>query len=376
MKKADNGSGGKPNQKPKTGLDILRAVGGGRDVSTLSEELKRTYYNLPQRAEYVESVGRLIAERYSLAAKKSAEYRSKRGKEELRKEFCDMLGYPLNDPESFKSGINAKTEPLGELNGMVMTRYQLEVLPNFWFYGMLYEHGESAGKNALIIAQHGGGGAPEYLDGVFTPTGNYNRMIPRVFRNGVTVFAPQLLLWGADFFGDAKKYDRHDADVKLKHLGGSIAALEVFCVMRSIEYFSARADIDESRVGMVGLSYGGQHTVYTAAADTRIKAALSSCWFNDRAEYPWPDWTHFNGANKFMDAEIASLILPRRLYIETAVRDELFPSADAEAEIARLKEYAAAENCADNLRYKAFDGLHELDPAPDGINFLLSALGV
>jgi dienelactone hydrolase len=198
-------------------------------------------------------------------------------------------------------------------------------------------------------------------------------MVKRIIRKGITLFAPQLLLWNADIY-KGEKYNRADTDKKLKQYGSSITALEIYCIMRSIDYFAARKDIDENRIGMVGLSYGGMYTLYTAAADPRIKAALSSCWFNDRLKYNAHDWTYFNQANTFFDAEIGSLVLPRKLYIEIGANDDLFISGHAENEIKRLKKYAENENCADSLKIKVFDGTHELDKSPDGINFLLENL--
>jgi predicted acyl esterase len=122
---------------------------------------------------------------------------------------------------------------------------------------------------------------------------------------------------------------------------------------------------------MIGLSYGGMYTLYTAAADTRIKAAVSSCWFNDRYEYNWEDWTYFNGG-RFLDAEVADLILPRKLYIEAGLHDELFTANAARAEFERLKKYAEREHAESALRFKLFDGGHELDKTSDeGIDFLV-----
>lgn len=47
--------------------------------------------------------------------------------------------------------------------------------------------------------------------------------------------------------------------------------------------------VDSNKTGMVGLSYVGFYTLYIAALDTRIKAAVSCSFFNDRDRYPWSD---------------------------------------------------------------------------------------
>ena len=121
------------------------------------------YKDLMQRKDYLESFETLFAD-----MEKRAENERKGfivgipDKEELRHKYFTMLGYPLT---SYKidNGINVNTEESFEMNDMICTRYQLEVMPGFWFYGMLYEHKHNTGnsQNALVIAQHGGGGDPE-----------------------------------------------------------------------------------------------------------------------------------------------------------------------------------------------------------------------
>jgi dienelactone hydrolase len=187
------------------------------------------------------------------------------------------------------------------------------------------------------------------------------------------VFAPQLLLWNTESFGNGG-YDRVETDKKLKQFGGSITGLEIYCIMRSVDYFADLDYIDENRIGMIGLSYGGMYAVCTAAADPRIKVTLSSCWFNDRLKHNWLDWVYFNQANMFFDAEVSSLILPRKLYIEIGKNDEMFTPEGAKADITRLREYAENENCSDSLKIKVFDGGHELDKADDGISFFIKNL--
>lgn len=335
--------------------------------------------NLRQRDEYVSSIENLL-ENLKYGSKGNRLIKE-RDREALRGKYIDMLGYPLtckkcadNAECHEKPGITAKKEYLGEYDNMVMTRCQLEVLPDFWFYGILYEPKENQkGKNALVIAQHGGGGTPEIIGGLVFDSGNYNHLVRRVIRKGIKVFAPQLLLWGEDVYKGAK-YDRIEIDKKLKTYGGSITALEIYCITRSIDYFSALDDIDENRIGMLGLSYGGMYALHTAAADPRIKVTLSSCWFNDRLKYLKDDWAYFNQANAFFDAEVGYLVLPRKLYIEIAKNDELFDPECAGEDIQRLRQYAEAENCADSLKIKIFDGVHELDKADDGVDFFLENL--
>jgi hypothetical protein len=47
---------------------------------------------------------------------------------------------------------------------------------------------------------------------------------------------------------------------------------------RSIDYLASRPDVDRTRIGCVGMSFGAYRTNYLAALDQRVAAAVSVCW--------------------------------------------------------------------------------------------------
>ena len=135
-----------------------------------------------------------------------------------------------------------------------------------------------------------------------------------------------------------------------------ITALELFGLMRVLDYFQVQDYVSD--FGMIGLSYGGFYTLFMAAVDTRVKAAVSCAFFSNRKDYAWSDWTWFDAENKFSDAEIACLVYPRKLCIEVGSKDDLFDIRSAREEIKRLKEMGSHQK-ADWLEVIEFDGGHE-----------------
>ena len=184
-------------------------------------------------------------------------------------------------------------------------------------------------------------------------------MVLRVLKPGVKVFAPQLLLWNSAVYGSG--YDREWLNRRLIQQGGSITAFEVQCLKRLLDWWENDPATDTQRLGVIGLSYGGMYALHFGALDTRIYATYSSCWFSDRKKHNWCDWTYFNAERTFFDTETASLVFPRRLYIEVADEDEAFPASDGRQERLRLEAYAAKTGNADKLTFKEFKGKHELD---------------
>ena len=269
-----------------------------------------------------------------------------------REEFKKMLGWPLID--CCTKGIpSVRAEKLSEETEYTIYRMHFEIFDGLELTGLFFEmKGEV--KKPLVLVQHGGLGTPEVISGIYGATGNYNNMLERVISHGVHAFAPQLLLWNQEKYGVS--YDRGNLDARLKRVGSSITAVEVYGLMRVLDYFEAKDNVSD--FGMVGLSYGGFYTLCLAAIDTRIKSAVSCSFFNTRDQYPWNDWTWFNSAGKFDDAEIACLVYPRKLYLEIGTNDGIFNVTHGIKSYERLSELCKDVG-TDWLSFVTFEGTHE-----------------
>ena len=201
---------------------------------------------------------------------------------------------------------------------------------------------------------------------MYGDTYNYNNMLERVIKYKVNAFAPQLLLWADEY---NVKYDRREVDARLKRVGSSITAVEIYGIMRIIDWFEAKEYVSD--IGMVGLSYGGFYTLYTAAIDTRIKSAVSCAFFNKRDQYPWSDWTWDCSAEKFDDAEIACLVYPRKLWIGIGNVDETFDYKYGVESFEKLKKLCKSVG-TDWVNLKVFDGVHEFFKDDEEIQRLIS----
>lgn len=294
--------------------------------------------------------------------------------EEKRELLLRMLGEPVVG--DFDKSIRlVKTEDVYTDEILEAKRYTFEILGCIQFAGFFYRTvKKSSKKKALIFALHGGGGTPERVGDVFHDSDNYNHLVRRVLNENTIVFAPQLMLWNPDVYGS--EYDRIWLNRRMIQQGGSFTALEIFCLMRVLDWFETNPEVDTARTGVIGLSYGGMYTLYFSAIDTRIKTAVSDCWFNDRAKHAWHDWTYFNAEKYMFDTEVASLVLPRKLYIEMGKEDPTFVYQDAKEEINRLLSYAKEVKQLPSLRLVAFNGGHELNKNNDTILEFLKDLKV
>jgi len=315
------------------------------------EDRKKTE---PQRTAYLQGIEKLIRRRQTEAAKIRKDYIRDifTEPEKYRQDLKNMLGWPLTESRP-KEAPRVVSHKLAEEADYCIYRLEIEILPELSLCGLLFrQHGDL--PQPLVILQHGGAGKPEMITGLYGDTSNYNNMAESVLAQGVHAFAPQLLIWSEEKYGVS--YNRQALDARLKRVGSSIAAVEIYGIRRALDYFETMDWV--SAFGMVGMSYGGFYTLYTAAVDTRIRACVSCSFFNLRDAVPWQDWVWFRMAEKFDDPEIACLIYPRRLCIEMGKEDPLFAFSDSEASFEKLRSMCA-EVGTDWVEFISYDGNHE-----------------
>ncbi|NLE12462.1 MAG: prolyl oligopeptidase family serine peptidase [Clostridiales bacterium] len=338
-----------------------------------------------KREAYRDSVNRYLERlRVESAAKRRA-YISPESlaanREKYRAEYIAMLGAPLTERSYDMPVPEAKVEPCVTDGQATAYRVTLKVMEDFDFSGLLlipndYRKGE---KRPLVIAQHGGGGTSELICDLVGQN-NYGNCARRHLERGAVVFAPQLLLWnagndtGSNIPGVGSPYDRRKVDIELRQFGSSITAVEVFCISRAIDWLVTRPETDPGRIGMNGLSYGGFYTLMTAAADTRIKCAYTCACFNDRIRYNWPDMSWFNSGNTFLDAEIAGLIAPRRLWIDVGREDAVFDYKSAIPVGEQVPAYFEAAGVPGNAVFCLWDGGHKMNTSEEPLDFFYAGL--
>lgn len=343
----------------------------GNQPKYYAEEIEKdTRY----RQDYVDGVNRFFDEQYSKTEENRnqfitpAQYQA--NPTFYRESLKQMLGFPLNLPTQTPELIE-KTFVTQDGNVNIY-RMQFLFFGYLKFYGMYFEQVNTAKDTPFVLSLHGGGGTPEMVSSLHKESANYVHQTRRMNERGANVFAPQLLLWNAEIYGNP--YERVHLDGKMRQLDGSMTALEVYLLMGCISYFIQAGIAPEDRIGVVGLSYGGMYAIHLAAVDTRIKACYSCSWFNRAFIHSWGDWSYRNAAKTFTSVETAAMIAPRALFIAMGDKDNLFDSKITEEEYARLLPYYQVFGAEEQCKLRIFDGLHEQDHEDYGFDFLIEHL--
>ena len=210
------------------------------------------------REAYLNSVNRFIEKKLSETYSERESFMTPEAlvenPEKYRKALLDMLGspvkeYPTNVPTYEK-------EFVGSDDFSDIYRMKIEVMEDFYFYGMLLMPKKRSEKMPLVVAQHGGGSLPEICTDMNGPS-VYCNFAQRALELGMVVFTPQILVWRFDMNTGENQvaidlpYRRDEVDNKLKKLGLSITGLEIFCIRRSIDCLANEDFIDADRIGMM-----------------------------------------------------------------------------------------------------------------------------
>lgn len=111
--------------------------------------------------------------------------------------------------------------------------------------------------------------------------------------------------------------------------GQSVIGLMVWDLMRLVDFLVQQPGVDPRRIGCAGMSGGGQQTLWLAALDNRIRAAVTSGYFYGMKEslvcLPANCACNFvPGMWTVMDmGDMGAMIAPRALFIESGERDGL-----------------------------------------------------
>ena len=180
---------------------------------------------------------------------------------------------------------------------------------------------EQRKSDRSVIVIPDAGQTPEMLCGLspgLPPAQQYAR---RLAQSGCTVFVPSIISrhYGPRN-GRAKMTSREFAYRSAYELGRHLIGYEIQKILALIDTEDRRLGDQKQRVAVMGWGEGGLLALYAAALDQRIAAACVSGYFDSRQDI-WQEPISrnvFGLLDQFGDAEIATLIAPRKLIVEVA----------------------------------------------------------
>lgn len=236
-----------------------------------------------------------------------------------------------------------------------------------------------SGPAPLVVAQHGISSFPERVFGIDDPENLYHNYGGELVRAGFAVLAP---------FNLATIEKRNRIERLARLADTTLPGIELARLQALLDAVLADPRIDRNRVGMWGISLGGMATMFWMPLEPRIRCGIVCAWFNHRRnKMVIPDSRYscfletkeehafFRGwLTEFTDSDVAGLICPRPLLIQTGKKDGIawWPQVVEEFEAAR--EHYRRLGIEERIEMDLHDGGHEIR-LESGIRFLKRWLG-
>ena len=231
----------------------------------------------------------------------------------------------------------------------------------------------------LVLAQHGISSFPERVFGIDDPENLYHDYGHALVKAGFAVLAPFNLA----------TVDKRNRMERLARLADTtLPGIELARVQALLDEVLKDRRIDKNRVGIWGISLGGMATMFWMPLEPRIKCGVVCAWFNHRRnKMAIPDKRYscfletkeehafFRGwLTEFTDSDVASLICPRPLLVQTGKADGIAWWPQVMEEFEASKEHYRKLKMEDRIQMDLHDGGHEIR-LESGIAFLKKWLG-
>ena len=146
-------------------------------------------------------------------------------------------------------------------------------------------------------------------------------------------------------------------------VGQTLIGWRVWDVMRTIDYVATRAELDSDRVGCMGISGGGTVTLFAAALEPRLRAAMVSGYLNTfRASIGSIAHCIDNYVPGILNVaemhDIAGLVAPRPLFVESGEKDTIFPVESSIESFQRVQEIYRVFGAPERVEQEVFPDEH------------------
>ncbi len=215
-------------------------------------------------------------------------------KKELKRCMWNALGLKgipdWPDSEPFISNTR-------KMNGYSIRNVALEVLPGVYTFGSVYSPAKTKGKSPVVLCPNG-----HWQEGRYRA--NHQIRCAMLAKMGAVAVSYDLFAWGESML----QFDYED------HRRSLAMTMQVLNTFRFLDYLLRYENTDEARIGIVGGSGAGSHSMLITALDERISvsvpAVMLSCYMYGGCpcESGMPVHLCGNGTN---NVEMSAMAAPR-----------------------------------------------------------------
>jgi len=167
-------------------------------------------------------------------------------------------------------------------------------------------------------------------------------------------------------FGERRGLSEIEVFKDMLWKGQVMWGMMVYDNLRALDYLDTRTDVDNKRIGTIGMSMGSTMSWWLAALDERIKVCIDICCLTDFQSLIEEKGLNRHGIyyyvpdllNHFTTSQINGLISPRPHFGLAGKLDPLTPQKGLEKINNDLKEIYKADGAAEAWQLKIYDVGH------------------
>ncbi len=274
--------------------------------------------------------------------------------EQIRAKFLELIHHDRTPSQE----IHVHSFSERKANGLTIRRFLVSA--GDWHPQPIYEATGQLIEGDTLVALHGHGNEP--FAGIYD-------YIHGLARLGHRVVAPIL-------FGTMERETRglkpdwrdicREWSIEADALGVTLLAARLFDAQVAYRFALRLEDVDRDRIGCIGLSMGGELSLYLAAIEPGIEACVSAGFLSTFESlllrkrncqcYSIRDWPRY-----FDMPDLAACIAPRPLLIQKGHEDPCFDPGDVARAFELVHEVYRRFGSGDRCRYATYPGGHVLN---------------
>ncbi len=290
----------------------------------------------------------------------------------------------LGDFPKVSGPVKTRTIEERKFPGYTRTKMEMDLYPGLTAIAYYLLPDDLPAKGPAVLASPGHGNSVDDIVGGPDGEGYPGDYALECVQAGLPTLALEQIAFGERRHAEAIQEKPHGGTSCIAPagaalmLGRTLLGYRVVECRRAVDWLSARPEVDPKRIGMTGISGGGNTTFFTMCLEPRLRAALIAGYFNTFRDsvysiYHCTDNFIPQVLRWFEEPDLVGLIAPRPLFVMQGEDDPLFALKGFKEGVKKCKEIYKVLGAPKSFDSHIYPGVHEWN-GTQGVPWLVRML--